>query len=73
MDFVTVARVASVIIAEDFHDCRHTRYAHAGHYFTQHLVSMSMPLLVMTWLLVIASDPENHFRAFQVVLLDWSQ
>jgi len=41
-------------------------YAHAGYYFTQFLVSWSMPLLVFVWLLVLLSDCEGgSFEAFQ--------
>jgi len=39
-------------------------YAHVGYYFTQYLVSMSLPLLVFVWLLVIFSDCEGSFDAF---------
>merc|ERR1719253_2257722 len=33
-------------------------YAHAGYYITQFFVSISMPMLVFTWLLVLLSDCE---------------
>eukprot|EP00429_Kryptoperidinium_foliaceum_P092432 CAMPEP_0176202568 /NCGR_PEP_ID=MMETSP0121_2-20121125/10137_1 /TAXON_ID=160619 /ORGANISM="Kryptoperidinium foliaceum, Strain CCMP 1326" /LENGTH=693 /DNA_ID=CAMNT_0017541457 /DNA_START=17 /DNA_END=2098 /DNA_ORIENTATION=+ len=40
-------------------------YAHAGYYLTQFFVSMSMPLLVFAWLLVLLSDCEGTLDAFQ--------
>jgi hypothetical protein len=39
-------------------------YAHVGYYFTQFFVSLSMPLLVFVWLLVLLSDCESSFSAF---------
>jgi len=39
-------------------------YAHAGYYITQFLVSVSMPILVFTWLLVLCADCDREFRAF---------
>merc|ERR1719210_2001940 len=41
-------------------------YAHVGYYFTQFLVSLSMPLLVFMWLLVLFSDCEDSFGAFLI-------
>jgi len=39
-------------------------YAHVGYYFTQFLVSLSLPVLVFVWLLVLINDCEE-FRSFQ--------
>mmetsp|Transcript_10443 Transcript_10443/g.36687 ORF Transcript_10443/g.36687 Transcript_10443/m.36687 type:complete len:657 (-) Transcript_10443:69-2039(-) len=40
-------------------------YAHAGYYITQAFISLSMPLTVAAWLLVLAAGCEDDFRAFQ--------
>jgi len=40
-------------------------YAHAGYYINQFFVSISMPLLVFAWLLVLLSDCEGSFDVFQ--------
>jgi len=40
-------------------------YAHAGYYLTQAFISMSMPLLVFIWLLVLLSSCESTFQDFQ--------
>jgi len=39
-------------------------YAHVGYYFTQFLVSMGMPLIVVMWLVMIIMDCEHHYKAF---------
>jgi hypothetical protein len=40
-------------------------YAHVGYYFNQFFISWSMPLLACVWLLVLVSDCEARFEAFQ--------
>jgi len=40
-------------------------YAHAGYYVNQFFVSISMPLLVFVWLLVLLSDCDETFLAYQ--------
>jgi len=40
-------------------------YAHVGYYATQIFVSYSMPLMVFTWLIVLSSDCEGAYRAFE--------
>ncbi|CAJ1438265.1 unnamed protein product [Effrenium voratum] len=40
-------------------------YAHVGYYITQGLVSASMPILVFAWMVVLAADCEENFRAFE--------
>lgn len=39
-------------------------YAHAGYYLTQAFISWSMPVIISTWLLVLAADCETTFKAF---------
>jgi len=39
-------------------------YAHAGYYLTQAFISLSMPVALSTWLLVLAADCEDTFQAF---------
>jgi len=40
-------------------------YGHAGYYFNQFFISWSMPVLTSVWLLVLLSDCEPGFEAFQ--------
>ncbi|CAK9114863.1 1 [Durusdinium trenchii] len=40
-------------------------YAHAGYYLTQFLLSWVMPTVLFTWSLVLASDCDAHFAAFE--------
>lgn len=40
-------------------------YAHAGYYVTQFLLSWVMPTVMFTWALVLASDCDGHFEAFE--------
>jgi len=40
-------------------------YAHGGYYFSQYLISAGMPVVVFVWLLVLVSDCESTFSAFQ--------
>eukprot|EP00928_Gymnodinium_smaydae_P087395 TRINITY_DN71664_c0_g1_i1.p1 TRINITY_DN71664_c0_g1~~TRINITY_DN71664_c0_g1_i1.p1 ORF type:complete len:873 (-),score=164.17 TRINITY_DN71664_c0_g1_i1:85-2316(-) len=39
-------------------------YAHIGYYFNQYIISLSMPMLMYMWLLVIISDCEANLPSF---------
>jgi len=39
-------------------------YAHAGYYLTQAFISLSMPVTLCVWLLVLAADCEETFQAY---------
>jgi len=39
-------------------------YAHAGYYLTQAFISLSMPVTLSVWLLVLAADCEDTFQAY---------
>jgi len=41
-------------------------YGHVGYYFNQFSISWSMPVLTCAWLLVLLSDCEPGFEAFQL-------
>jgi len=45
-------------------------YAHAGYYFNQFFVSISLPLLIFIWLLVLLSDCDDTFQIFQHCQID---
>eukprot|EP00933_Yihiella_yeosuensis_P040353 TRINITY_DN34639_c0_g1_i1.p1 TRINITY_DN34639_c0_g1~~TRINITY_DN34639_c0_g1_i1.p1 ORF type:complete len:1965 (+),score=368.55 TRINITY_DN34639_c0_g1_i1:571-5895(+) len=45
-------------------------YAHVGYYFTQFFVSLSMPMLVFVWLLVLLADGEGIFEGFMNISPD---
>ncbi|CAE8613004.1 unnamed protein product [Polarella glacialis] len=46
-------------------ECLTFYYAHVGYYITQALVSWAIPMMVFTWAVVLASDCEHGFQAFE--------
>jgi hypothetical protein len=40
-------------------------YAHVGYYMTQFFVSQAMPMLVFTWLILLLTDCNDRFSAFE--------
>jgi len=46
-------------------ECLTFYYAHVGYYMTQAFVSASLPLMVFTWLIILSSDCEGAYRAFE--------
>jgi len=46
-------------------ECLTFYYAHVGYYLTQAFISWSMPVMVFSWLMVLAADCEDIFQSFE--------